>query len=264
MTARSKRIDELKPKERSPADAAEQAFAHPLSFTMTGVYQERMQSQGITKGQRTLLRLKIGVVRALEKYPYQIMRVTDITDEADLSYGLFYHYCRDKENATIEVLNDFLQHLEYLYSKIHFSDDDYEALFLPNLFYLDVNRQNAGVVRACLTVSEEVESFRTKWIELVDRWHRRMAQAIRRNLKEPDNLLPDAELVAYGLGGMIDQYCRQVYAQQNPFLSRLIDDTHHFAETVSILWYRAVNGRSPTIEQIERCRQKSNFHHHDM
>ena len=227
---------------------------HPLSFDMAEVFDEQQNAPGLTKGQRTLLKVKAAVARALEQTPYQMLRISDVADQAQISYGLFYHYYKDKERATVEVLLDFLEHLEKTYAQIHVSDDDYASLYQPNLFYLDVNRRNAGLIRACLTVSEEVESFREQYTLLIDRWHRRMAQSIRRNQKTTDELLPDAELVAYGVGGMIDQYCRQVYAQQNPFLSRLIENTHHFAETVSIMWYRAVYGRSPTKQQILNCR----------
>jgi len=229
----------------------------PLSFKMSDVYKARMEEKPLTKGQKTLIRLKIGVILALEKTPYQVMRVADITTEAKISYGLFYHYYKDKEHATIDVITDFLNHLETLYADIHPSEDDYDTIYQANLFYLNVNYKNFGLIRACLTLSEEVETFRQNYIKLIDRWHRRMAQSIRRNQKSPDTLLPDADLVAYGVGGMIDQYCRHIYAQQNPFLTRLIENTHHLAETVSILWYRAVYGRSPTEEQIAKCRPPS-------
>lgn len=236
---------------------ASQLQAHPQSFSMVDVYRQRMEQDGLSKGQRTQIKLKIGVALALQDLPYQVMRVADITTAADISYGLFYHYYKDKQAATIDVLAEFLEHLEKEYREIHGGTDEYDSLYQPNLFYLDVNRRNAGIVRACLTVSEEVESFQTTWVELIDRWHRRMAYAIRRTKGKADRFLPDDELIAYCLGGMIDQLCRQVYAQQNPFVSRLVTDTEHLAETVSIMWYRVIYGRNPTVAQIKKSRPNS-------
>ena len=230
--------------------------AYLLSFRWTDVYLEKANAAGLAKGQRTLLRLKAGAAQALEDIPYQVLRVADIVQRAEVSYGLFYHYFKDKEEIALDVLTELMAHVEALYRDIHVQEDDYESLFLPNLFYLDVYSRNAGLMRACLTLSEEVESFRTIWNESIDRWHRRIANAIRSHQSDGDLLLPDAELVAYGVGGMIDQICRQVYVQQNPYVSRLVTDTLQLAEAISILWFRAVYSRDPTAAQVSSCRAK--------
>ena len=238
---------------RDSASATDMA-AHPLSFAMPDVYAPMLENDALAKGERTLIRLKIGVVKALESAPYQTLTMSQIAREAGLSYGLFYHYFKDKEAAVLEVLGDFLRHTEQAYAAIHMGEDPYGSLYLPNLFYLDVNRRNPGVTRACLTVSEEVGSFREQWIGVVDRWHRRMAEAIRRHQHDSDALQPDAELVAYALGGMIDQLCRQAYAQKNPFLTRLVRSTEELAEVISILWYRAIYARDPDPDLVQKYR----------
>jgi hypothetical protein len=73
------------------------AFHHPMTFLCVDYFLTASAADGLTKGQRTLLRLKAGTAQALNDLPYAVLRVADIVERAGLSYGLFYHYFKDKE-----------------------------------------------------------------------------------------------------------------------------------------------------------------------
>lgn len=237
------------------SDDAETASAVPASFDFVDVLNDAAEACVKPKGQRTMLRIKAGAAKALSTMPYEALRVADIAQAAGVSHGLFYHYFADKEAVVIAVLEALLVHTNSVYRRIHAVDDPYESIFVPNLFYLDVYRRNAGLLRACLMLSEERETFRSQWNDYVDRWHRRIAGAIRAAGRS-DAFLPDAELTAYAVGGMIDQMCRLVYLQHNPFVARLAPDMVQLAETITVLWYRAVNGGDPARTSVEACRAR--------
>jgi AcrR family transcriptional regulator len=232
------------------------AFHHPMTFLCVDYFLTASAADGLTKGQRTLLRLKAGTAQALNDLPYAVLRVADIVERAGLSYGLFYHYFKDKETAVKAVLGEMLDYVESTYRNIHSSENDYESMFEPNLFYVEYYSHNAGLMSAYLSLSEEDQEFSDLWNLVNDSWHRRIANGIRVTQHQSKSILPEADLVAYTLGGMVDQICRQIFVQKNPFASRFVKDSLQLAEAVSILWYRVVYGRDPTDEQVLACREK--------
>jgi AcrR family transcriptional regulator len=231
-------------------------FLHPKTFLCVDFFLTAANADGLTKGQRTLLRLKAGTALALNEIPYSVLRVADIVERADLSYGLFYHYFKDKETAVKAVLGEMLDYVETTYRKILSSNNDYESMFEPNLFYVEFYSNNSGLMSACLSLSEEDPEFNDLWNLANDSWHRRIANGIRVAQHQTKTFLPEADLVAYTLGGMVDQICRQIFVQKNPFAARLVKDNLKLAEAVSILWYRVVYGRDPTEEQVLASREK--------
>ncbi len=58
--------------------------------------------------------LKEAATRVLERVGYRQMRVSDVTGEAGVATGLFYHYFPDLKALTIEVLGDFMTRFEAL------------------------------------------------------------------------------------------------------------------------------------------------------
>lgn len=210
------------------------------SFDFASRLAERGRDRAIPKGQRTLLKLEAGAAAVLNDTPYQLVRVADITARAGVSHGLFYHYFNDKEAITLKVVGDFLAAAEEAYGQIHQSEDMYESIYISNLFYLNLYERNAGLMRAILTLADEHEEFRNGVNDLMHRWHGRMARTMRAAKGEKQLLL------AYALGGMIDQLCRQLFVQKSPQLTRLVRDNTALAEVISLIWYRAISEAPPS------------------
>lgn len=241
-----------------PAEADVSAGLEPSRqdpFDWTAILTNAAAAKDISKGTRTLLRLKAGCAKALEQIPYQTLRVADIVKNAGASHGLFYHYFDDKQQITLAVVTEFLAECEHRYLNIHHTSDAYDAIYRSNLYYLDVSRRNAGVMRAMLPLSEELPSFRDFWNDTMHRWHTRIAKSLVVHLDKNDLVVGSASLFAYALGGMIDQLCQQLYMQQSPHLKKLVTDTRHLAEVLTIIWFRAAYGRDPTEEQLTAARR---------
>ncbi len=238
------------------AEASNAIFHHPMTYNCAKRFFAAASADNLAKGQRTLLRLKAGTALALNDTPYLALRVADIVEYAGLSYGLFYHHFKDKETAVKTVLRDIIEQVEISYRNIHVSENDYETIFEPNLFYVEYYSHNAGLMSACLSLSENDKEFGDYWNLINDRWNRRIANSMRAAQQNGKSLLPEADSVAYSLSAMVDQTCRQIFVQNNPFASRLMENTLQLAETVSILWYRAVYSRDPEKDQVLLCREK--------
>jgi AcrR family transcriptional regulator len=238
-----------------PAESPAAPAHEPWSFSLPEFLRAQAARSEGSKGDRTLLKLKAGAAATLNAMPYQSMRVADIVKSAGVSHGLFYHYFKDKESVTLEILAELIRLSERQYSNIHAPRDAYEGIYAANLYYINFYQKNAGLLRAALTLSDEVQAFRHLWNDAVDRWHKRIAHTIRAQRGSADAQSMDADLLAYCLGAMIDQICRQMFAQENPHLRQLAHDLSHLVEVLSIAWFRATYGRDPTAQQIARGRR---------
>ena len=61
------------------------------------------------KGEKARARLMQAALVVLERDGYHKMRIADVTREAGVAQGLFYHYFKDLKSLTVEVLTDFAQ-----------------------------------------------------------------------------------------------------------------------------------------------------------
>jgi AcrR family transcriptional regulator len=245
------------PKSRTrsrPANVAAGSLAEPWSFSLADLLGEQAAAPGVPKGRRTLLRLKAGAAKMLNDLPYQNLRIADIVKAAGVSHGLFYHYFADKQGITLDVLGEMIRLSDERYAQIHASKDTYQSIFVPNTYYLNFYRKNAGLMRAALALSDELDSFRQLWNDVIDRWHSRIAHSIESHAADSGAARPDAELLAYCLGAMIDQICRQLFVQENPHLKKRVPSIRHLSEALSITWFRATYARDPSAKQVEACR----------
>jgi len=237
-----------------PATDSATKPAEPWSFSLAELLSEQAEVAGVPKGRRTLLRLKAGAAKMLNELPYQNLRVADIVKAAGVSHGLFYHYFQDKQGITLDVLSDMIRLSDERYAQIHAFKDSYQSIYVPNSYYLNVYRKNVGLMRAALTLSDEFEPFRQLWNDVIDRWHSRIAHSIQAHVGDAGAASPDPQILAYCLGAMIDQICRQLFVQQNPHLRKMVPSIRHLAEALSATWFRAVYARDPTAKQVEACR----------
>jgi AcrR family transcriptional regulator len=223
------------------------------SFSLVEMLRTQAARSAGPKGDRTLLKLKAGAAATLNAMPYQSMRVADIVKAAGVSHGLFYHYFKDKESITLELLAELLRVSEQQYQNIRAPDDAYQGIYIANLYYINFYQKNAGLLRAALTLSDEVQAFRHLWNDAVDRWHKRIAHTIR-TIAGGAGAMPDADLLAYSLGAMIDQICRQLFVQENPHLQQLARDMRRLVEVLSVAWFRMTYARDPSAQQLASCR----------
>ena len=60
------------------------------------------------RGQAARAKLKSAALVVMERTGYHRMRIHDVTAEAGVAAGLFYHYFKDLKSLTIEVLEDYI------------------------------------------------------------------------------------------------------------------------------------------------------------
>lgn len=224
----------------SAAKKARSSESSP-AFRWSEVLAERARAAP-TKGQRTDLRLRAAAAAALETTPYHTFKISDVTEGADVSYGLFYHYFTDKLQLTDEVLRGFLDESDKIYRSMHVTEDAFASIYAANLFYVDLYRLNAGLMAAAFALADESPDFRAYWADILHGWHERMAKPVSSQAGWKDEARRPL-LVAYALGGMIDQLCLQLYVKSPAQLGTYAPE--EVALTLTRIWHRAVYGGDP-------------------
>ncbi len=202
------------------------------------------------KVDRTREALKIAAVKALEEIGFNQLRVPDIAERAGMSEGVFYNYFDDKLDICRTVLIEFMH---YIPTQRQFpvggERTRFESIRSANLAWFACARANSGLIR-CIFQMQDADSEFARTHQRVGRdWH---VFALKRVIDHYPEQAVDSnalEILLYALGGMVDEFTRQLWVSPNPDLIDLLEKTGvtdmDLAEMLAIVWHRAIY---PSIE----------------
>lgn len=204
------------------------------------------------KGDITRDRLDLAAVEILEEKGYRNMRVSDITQAADVSNGTFYVYYKNKQEITLHVLEEFLEELgNYLKTGGKYPDP-FSVLYQSNLAWFRSMRANAGLFRCILQLGDELPEFADFMHATDKRWYHHVARGVIRQFPNGSVDESVAALTAYSLGSMMDALGRRLVVYPDPYLQNLLKDIapsdEDFAEFLSTIWFRSLYGVNPPQE----------------
>jgi len=208
------------------------------------------------RGERARAGLKAAALRVLERQGYHKMRIADVTTEAGVAQGLFYHYFKDLKSLTLEVLTDFAmasndpQEVEKDVPR----GDWYARIYAHNLVIVRSYAKRPGVMRCLLQLADEdpefagllTENYRNQLMWLVELmpW-----------------LFPDvrfrkhqALLVVYSLAGIGEGLLREYFVNESRALRAADLSVEEFAELLTIMFYRALFLQNPDKKQLKYTR----------
>jgi AcrR family transcriptional regulator len=193
--------------------------------------------QGLTaRGRRTRTALIHAAREEFEAVGFSDARVADITARAKMSYGSFYTYFDDKEEIFREVVKQVTGEM-FEASAVGGSvgADAIKKVEEGNRRYLRAYARNARI----MSLVEEVAPY--------DAYSRDLLRGIRslfvqrneagiRRLQEHGQADPeiDAAIAASALGGMVEQYARNVFLMGDPY------DEDKAVETLTRLWVQSL------------------------
>jgi len=204
----------------------------------------RAEDPSLRKVERTELRLLASLAHELMAGVERGgLKVAEVTRKAGLAHGTFYRYFTDIEAATARLIEDFSA---FVHEKIagarRGEAGSRERVRSATLLYARLFRRNAGLMRCLLGLGNDGLSFTSSYQRLNRDWYGRVATAIARQRDDgtsPQDLLP----AAYVLGGMIDDFLRQIYLRHDPALAHLADDEEKIADLLTDLWCFGAYGK---------------------
>ncbi len=225
---------------------ATQNFGQSRDYSFANYLETRgRDEEGLTKGERTRLRLKAAAVRCIENQGYYEMQTRIISRDAGLSPGAIYSYFENKDAITFEVLNEFIRHSMGLFREVKPQDDVYAWLHEFTRDYLRFFSQNAGLVRCWRHLNDHVPAYRELWHNVNREWFDLLAAGLRPGYdtkKVSANLILN---VAHMVSSLYDEYLHHVFIRSDSSVAFLAISPELLAEVLSIMAYRMAYGSDP-------------------
>ncbi|BBK34455.1 TetR family transcriptional regulator [Stella humosa] len=206
------------------------------------------EQAGARKVERTRLRLEIATAELLAEWSYGRLTVDDITARAGLAHGTFYRYYAGKHEIVLAVLQGFLGSIRGMRPSLSKVADPRVAIHAANRHYVEVYRQNIGLMRCLLTLRTDDPLV----AEIGSRADAGLTTRVIRSLERfgaPVASLPlrQQELLIHAVIGTVDALLRKVYGAAEPPLARFADDPEAITEALTDVWVRALYAPSPTL-----------------
>jgi AcrR family transcriptional regulator len=205
------------------------------------------------RGERARAGLKEAALAVLERQGYHKMRIADVTTEAGVAQGLFYHYFTDLKSLTLEVLTDFAMAsndpLEI--EKNVARGDWYARIYAHNLVVVRSYAKRPGVMRCLLQMADEDEAFSGM---LRENYRNQLMWLVDLMPK----LFPDvrfkkhqALMVVYSLAGVGEGLIREYFINESKTLRAANLSLEQFAELLTTMFYRALFLQNPDEKQLK-------------
>lgn len=208
------------------------------------------------KGEKARARLMHAALTVLERDGYHKMRIADVTREAGMAQGLFYHYFKDLKSLTVEVLTDFAkanQDPAEVEKGIE-PGDWYSRIYAHNLVIVRSYSKRPGVMRCLLQLADEDaefgemlrENYRAQLMWLVDRM-----PGLFRDVRFKRH---QALMVVYSLAGIGEGLIREYFINRSKPLITAGLSVEQFSELISTMFYRALFLEHPQQKQLHYTR----------
>jgi AcrR family transcriptional regulator len=189
-----------------------------------------------TRGRRTRAALVTAAREAFEELGFRDARISDITERAGTSYGVFYHYFDSKESILHELFTVVTGEM-YAASQTSsgMTGSPIEKIRAANRQYLAVAARNARLIATIEELAFREPQFRELKLRIREPFVRRNEIGIQR-LQERGLADPklDARTAASMLGGMIENFSMLWFVHGVDYDEALA------VETLTSLWGHAI------------------------
>ncbi len=208
------------------------------------------------RGEKARDKLKQAAMVVLERVGYHKMRIADVTGEAGVAAGLFYHYFPDLKSLTLEVLEDFVassHDIEDIEKDVP-RGDWYERMLAHNLLIARAYAERPGITRCLLQMADEDPGFsrllREHFIEQLG-W---LVKQMPRLFPEAGLTEHQALMVIYTLSGMGETLLRDYFVNRQPELTAGNLAVEEITELLTVMLYRGLFLQNPPVEKLRYTR----------
>ncbi|MCB1704916.1 MAG: TetR/AcrR family transcriptional regulator [Halioglobus sp.] len=208
------------------------------------------------RGERAREGLKKAALAVLERDGYHKMRIADVTTEAGVAQGLFYHYFKDLKSLTLEVLTDFASasndplQIERDVSR----GDWYARIYAHNLVIVRSYAKRPGVMRCLLQLADEDEAFSGMLRENYRNQLMWLVEIMPKLFPEVRFRKHQALMVVYALAGIGEGLMREYFINESKTLRAAALSVEQFTELLTTMFYRALFLRQPDEKQLKYTR----------
>lgn len=202
------------------------------------------------RGLKARQRLKAAAREVLNETGYHRLRVQDVTERAGSASGLFYRYFHDLHEIVAEISRDFFDELVDASSSLEVSEEPYDWIFENHLLVVERFARNPGILACLFGLAGDYEEFDEIWKRNAHEWNLQVAGVLERNAGLDRKR---AEHMAFVLGAMTEGVIYQELIRQTKDLIAFGNEPAQIAETIAVMWYRAIFLKEPPVERLGRA-----------
>ena len=208
------------------------------------------------RGERARAGLKRAALAVLEREGYHRMRIADVTAEAGVAQGLFYHYFKDLKSLTVEVLTDYANasndpaEIERDVAR----GDWYARIYAHNLLVVRSYARRPGVMRCILQLADEDAEFSAMLRENYRNQLMWLVELMPRMFPEVKFRKHQALMVVYALAGIGEGLMREYFINESATLRAARLSEEQFAELLSTMFYRGLFLQQPDEKPLKYTR----------
>lgn len=188
----------------------------------------------LRKGERTRLKLLMATIRLLDDVGYHGLTTANICKAANLSSATIYLYFKNRKEIVLAVLDGFAQYLIQQLKQVNKEED---RMTQVNRIWIYVTSKNSGLLRCLLQMRDEVPEFDDRMNHLNHDWYLSIARS--RN-QDDDTVDPERLMIAYAMGGMVDELTRSLFTRCNPYLNDAFQqlgwNEEQLADFITSIW----------------------------
>jgi len=139
-------------------------------------------------------------------------------------------------------------------------DDPFLEILEPNVAYARIVFAQAGLMQAFIQFSQNHSEAARLWSEITRQWLIPVEAVMDRRLGRGRTDAATLRLVVYAMSWMVDGVLLGLLTRHDTRLAEVVQSPEQLAETLSVLWYRAVYGEDPDSAQLESGRKVLEFH----
>ena len=217
------------------------------------VAQQQRLDGARRKGERTRDRIRLAAVHLLDEIGYRDLTVADICARADVTPPVLYLYFANKQALMTDVLREFLD--DFLARGDGSAGATaFESIHGANLTWIGLARENAGLMRCLVQLSDDVPEFAALFANASDSWYRRIARSVVRRFPSAAADEASIHFIAHAMGAMMDEVTRKLFSGNDPHLQALTQTIaptdEALARLLSVIWYRALYAADPDVATV--------------
>lgn len=201
--------------------------------------------RALPKGERTRLRIKAAAAGLLAARGYQSLVMLEIARAAALSNGAVYKHFENKEKLVIELLADFIAYIGRSLRGIPIGADPYDGFFEAYRCYVELYRQNAGLMRSLRQLSDSIPEVGQAWDASYAEWSGRLARIVVRDRGGSEEDHAAMAPLIRALASMGNEFLHDLIVKRSPDLAKLDQSNDAIAEMLATIFYRAACGHAP-------------------
>ncbi len=205
------------------------------------------------KGEKRREALKVAAMRVLETTPYHEIRISDITNEAGVATGLYYHYFSDLKTLLVELVEDIIHQIEdveALEGDVQ-KGDWFGRLTVHVRVVVEAYMQQPGMMRCLQQMSSETP-------ELAALWRRSTERRLGFLVENLDRLFPEAKMsdkdrlfFSYAMGGIGDVLLSEYFIHRLEELQKFETSVDEISELIAATYYRALFAQNPPAAALD-------------